>query len=58
MTEQNKNKDTVSIEEVTLSNMYEIEAIIRVLERKGFLTHNEVLDELKLLKEERSKKIN
>ena len=58
MTEQIKNKETVSIEEVTLSNMYEIEAIIRVLERKGFLTHDEVLDELKLLKEERSKKIN
>ena len=58
MSAQNKSKETVSIEEVTLSNMYEIEAIIRVLERKGFLTHNEVRKELKLLKEERSKKIN
>ena len=58
MTDQNKNKETVSLEEITVSNMYEIEAVIRVLERKGFLTHNEVLEELKKLKEEHSKKIN
>ena len=58
MNEQSKNKETVSIEELTISNMYEIEAIIRVLERKGFLTQKEVIEELKKLKEERSKKIN
>jgi len=49
-------RKTVSIDEITLSNMYEIEAIMRVLEKKGVLTHGEVLEELKQIKEEQSKK--
>lgn len=49
----NNNKKTVSIEEITISNMYEIEALIRLLEKKGLLTHEEVLNELKILKQER-----
>ena len=43
----NHNKETVNLEELTISNMYEIEAIIRVLERKGMLTYSEVLEDLK-----------
>ena len=58
MTEQNKNKETVSLEELAISNMYEIEAVIRVLEKKGLLTQDEVIKEIKKLKEEHSKKIN
>lgn len=45
-----KSKKTVSIDEIALSNMYEIEAIIRVLEKKGILDHAEIIDELKKLK--------
>jgi len=48
---------TVTLEEITVSNMYEIEAIIRVLEKKGILTHEEVLDELKVIKENQSNKL-
>ena len=29
------HKEVVSIEELTISNMYEIEALIEVLEKKG-----------------------
>jgi hypothetical protein len=32
--------------------MYEIEAVIRVLEKKGLLTHAQVLEELKVIKKE------
>ena len=31
MQEKNNTKKTVSLEEITVSNMYEIEALIRVL---------------------------
>ncbi|HEY5125620.1 MAG TPA: hypothetical protein VIK14_17975 [Ignavibacteria bacterium] len=52
MKEKNNTKKTVSLEEITVSNMYEIEAIIRVLEKKGLLTHKKVLEQLKKIKEE------
>lgn len=51
--DNNKNKKTVTVEDITISNMYEIEAIIRVLEKKGLLTHGEVLEELQRLRVER-----
>ena len=40
---------TVSLEELVVSNSYEIAALVNVLERKGLLTRQEVLQELKLL---------
>ena len=45
-------KQVVTIEEVAMSNMYQLEAMIRVLERKGILTKQEVLEELKIMKRE------
>jgi len=57
MEEKNNTKKTVSLEEITVSNIYEIEAVIRVLEKKGLLTHQEVLEELKKIKEEQNKKL-
>jgi len=57
MEEKNISK-TVTLEEITVSNMYEIEALIRVLEEKNILTHQEVLEELKKIKEEKNNKIN
>jgi hypothetical protein len=38
-------KEVVSIEELTISNMYEIEALIEVLAEKG-LIHKEELEEI------------
>jgi len=43
-------KEVVSIEELAISNMYEIEALIEVLERKGIVSKNEILDEIKKMK--------
>ena len=38
---------TVSNEELALSNAYQLEAMINVMERKGLLTKAEGLEELK-----------
>jgi len=43
-------KPTVTIEELAISNMFQLEAMIRVLEKKGIFTKQEVLEELQLLK--------
>ncbi|MFZ4589391.1 MAG: hypothetical protein ACOYN6_00205 [Ignavibacteria bacterium] len=49
------DKKSVTVEDIVLSNMFEIEAVIRLLEKKGLLTHSEVLEELKIIKAEQSK---
>ena len=54
----NPNKETVTLEELVISNMYEIQAVINILERKGLITKAEVLEEIIKLKEERNKKLN
>lgn len=37
MSDQRPKRDSMSIEEATVSNMWEIAAIVEVLERKGLL---------------------
>ncbi len=39
-------EQAVSLQELAVSNAFEIAALIAVLERKGILTHQEVLDEI------------
>jgi hypothetical protein len=39
-----------SIEELTISNMYEIEALIEVLAIKGIISKEEVLEEIKRMR--------
>ncbi len=46
MTEQGKPNDLVTLQELTVSNAYEISAVVAILVRKGILTHAEVLDEI------------
>ncbi len=53
---KNESKEIVTFEELTLSNMYEIQAVIRVLVRKGILKEDEVLEEIRLLREEHAQK--
>ncbi len=48
----------VSFDELSYSNMMSIEALVRVLEKKGILTQREVLDELALVKEEMIGKVS
>jgi len=37
-------KDIVTFEDLTLSNVWELEALIAILERKGVITKPEILD--------------
>lgn len=50
MSEQRPKRDTMSIEEATISNMWEIAAIVELLEQKGFYTKQDrhtIIDELR-----------
>jgi len=53
---KNESKEIVTLEELTLSNMYEIQALLRILVSKGFLNEDEVLEEIRLLREEHVEK--
>ncbi len=46
MAEQRKPNELVTLQELTVSNAYEISVVIAILVRKGILTHAEVLDEI------------
>jgi len=47
----------VSNEELIFSNMLEIQAIIRILKRNGITNEDEILEEVKKLKEEMEEKV-
>ena len=47
-----KKRIPVMAEELATSNMYQLEAMIRILERKAVLSKQEVLDELEVMKRE------
>jgi mannitol/fructose-specific phosphotransferase system IIA component (Ntr-type) len=44
-------KELVTLQELAVSNTYEIAALVAVLERKGLVTPAEVLEEIKRLKQ-------
>jgi hypothetical protein len=46
MTQQDSPSELVTLQELTVSNAYEIAALVAVLERKGILTRQEALDEI------------
>ena len=51
MNKPKKNKrETVTLEQLALSNAYQLEALTNVLVRKGILTGKEVLDEMESIK--------
>ena len=45
----------MTLQELVVSNAYEIAALVAVLERKGILTQQEVLDEITRLKQRTGK---
>jgi len=49
-------RKTVSVEQLALSNAYQLEAMINVLEPKGILTGKEVMDELEVIAATEGKK--
>jgi len=44
MSDDRPKRDSMSIEEATISNMWEIAAIVEVLERKGLCTKHDLYD--------------
>jgi len=48
--------EIISNQELLVSNMLEIQAIIRILKRKGITDENEILEEVKKLKAEMEEK--
>jgi hypothetical protein len=44
-------EETVTLEELALSNSYEIVALVSVLERKGILTMEEIISVIKELRD-------
>lgn len=48
---------TVTIEELAISNTYQLEAIVRVLVKKGIVTKQELIDEVMTVKVEHEEKI-
>lgn len=55
MAEQLDPKETVSFEELLMSNVYTQEALINLLEKKGVITKAELLEEIKGLREKQNK---
>jgi len=43
-------RETVTYKEIAYSNMMSIEALVSLLTRKGLITEQEILDELKAIK--------
>ncbi len=51
MAEKLDPKELVTIEELAISNMWETSALVELLERKGILTKQEVLDMIQELRQ-------
>ena len=52
MAEKRDPKETVKIEEVVISHMFEIAALVELLESKGVLSKKEVVDTIQRLRRE------
>ncbi len=50
MAERMDKRETVSLEELTLSNVYQLEALVLLLEEKGILTVDELIEKIKDLR--------
>jgi len=48
-------KQAVPLDEVVLAQAFELEALMNVLERRGFISKAEVLEEIKRLREKAPK---
>lgn len=53
MAEKLDPKETVTFEEILMSNVYTQEALINLLEQKGIINKKDLLEEIKRLKKER-----
>ena len=56
MAQKLDRKETVTFEELLVNNTYEQEALVNILERKGIITKEEIIEEMKRLKREQTGK--
>ena len=56
MAQKADNRELVTIEELAHSNYFQIEAIIRLLVKKGYIAKEEYIDEMKGLKKDMATK--
>ena len=52
-----ENNPLISNQELLISNMLEIQALIRILTRKGITNEDEILDEVRKLQAEMEQKL-
>ena len=52
-----KDKPLVTWEELAVSTMLEVRALINILERKGLITKDEILEEVEVVKKEMEEEI-
>jgi hypothetical protein len=57
MANQDELRETMPLEDVVLSNVFTQEAILNLLEKKGVVTKEEVMDEMKKIMEKGEKKV-
>jgi hypothetical protein len=57
MANKQDSEETVPLEDVVLSNVFTQEAILNLLEKKGVVTKEEVMDEMKKIMEKGEKKV-
>jgi len=55
MGEKLEPRETVSLEELFLSNVYTQEALINLLEKKGVISKAELLDEIKKIRDKQKR---
>jgi mannitol/fructose-specific phosphotransferase system IIA component (Ntr-type) len=51
MEHKNEEHEHISVEELVLSQVYAIQAVINVLERKGILTKEDIFKEIQAIEE-------
>jgi len=52
MSDENKRKETETLEELIISSILEQEAVINLLLKKGIITPSELIEEIKILSRE------
>ncbi len=57
MAKQQDSEETVPLEDVVLSNVFAQEAILNILEKKGLVTKEEVMEEMKRIMAKGEKKV-
>lgn len=53
-----QDRKTVSIDEIAISNMFSIEALVQVLINKGIITQEEILLAIKELQKAKNEQVN